>query len=90
MLEWGDSKPHGDHPASSEELQELKDENERLRKSLTLLQAHSLSLKDRLDTLLAEEEPRLGACETVALRIREVLGSDDCLGPLAEHLDENI
>ena len=46
------SEQAGNDPAMSAELEELKEENEGLRRSLTLLHAHSLSLQDQLDTLL--------------------------------------
>jgi hypothetical protein len=66
MLERGASKQAGKESAMSDELQELKDENERLRKSLTLLYMHSLKIQDQLDTLLAQENTVLDVCEAVA------------------------
>src|SRR5579883_1363374 len=56
MFEGRASERAGNHPATTEELQALKDENERLRKSLTLLHAHSLGLQDQLDALVAEKD----------------------------------
>jgi hypothetical protein len=64
------SERAGNHSAMSAELEELKDENEGLRRSLTLLHAHSLSLQDQLDTLL-EKGQMSGACDAVASRMRE-------------------
>ncbi len=52
MPERGASEPARDDPAPSEELEGLKEENGRLRKSLALLHAHSLRIQDRLDALL--------------------------------------
>jgi hypothetical protein len=64
------SEQAGNPTAIRAELEELRDENEGLRKSLTLLHAHSLSLQDQLDTLL-EKDKMSGACDAVASRMRE-------------------
>ncbi len=90
MVQWRASDQTGNHPASSEDLQELKDENERLRKSLTLLHAHSLRLQDQLDTLLAQENTMLDACERVASRMQEAPRADEYPGSLAGSLDDAI
>ena len=42
----------GKDSVMSRELRELKDENERLRKSLMWLHTHSLRIQDQLDALL--------------------------------------
>jgi hypothetical protein len=71
MFEGAASEQDGNHPATTEELQALKDENERLRKSLTLLHAHSLRLQDQLDTLLLHETESAHASEAVSPGVRE-------------------
>jgi hypothetical protein len=76
MRERGASEQAGNHPTLSEELRELKDENERLRKSLTLLHAHSLRLQDQLDTVLVQKDTMSGACEAVASGLREASRAD--------------
>ena len=70
MLDRVASEQAGNHPAMSAELEELRDENVGLRRSLTLLHAHSLSLQDQLDTLL-EKVRMSGKCDAVASRMRE-------------------
>jgi hypothetical protein len=52
MLDGMVSKPNWKDPALSEELDGLKEENERLKKSLALLHVHSLRLQKQLDTLI--------------------------------------
>jgi hypothetical protein len=52
MLDGMVSEPNWKDPALSEELDGLKEENERLKKSLALLHAHSLRLQEQLDTLI--------------------------------------
>lgn len=54
MLEPEAPELAAEHSVMSGELEELKDENQTLRKSLTLLHAHSLRLQDRLDSLLVD------------------------------------
>jgi hypothetical protein len=73
--------------AISEELQQLKDENERLRKSLTLLHAHSLRIQDQLDILLGHRNTLLDAFEVVASRVPADPRADEYSGALAGPLD---
>jgi hypothetical protein len=74
----------------SERLQELKDENGRLRKSLRLLHAHSLRLQAQLDTLLAPKNETMGACEEIASRMREDVRAEGYPGSLAGQLDDAL
>ena len=70
-FEPGASGQAGNDPATIEDIRELKDENETLRKSLTLLHAHSLRIQDQLDTLLGNGDERLDASEAMASRVPE-------------------
>jgi hypothetical protein len=90
MLKRGTSDQDANHPTPGEELQELKDENERLRRSLTLLHAHSLSLQDRLDALLARTDTMSGACEALAARMREAPRADVYPRSSAGQIDEKV
>ena len=87
MVELGASGQEGDESAMHDEIQELKDENERLRKSLTLLHTHSLRIQDQLDTLLGHRNALLDACEAVAAGVPEGPRADEysrsSVGPLA-------
>lgn len=87
-LEAGAFGQAGNDPATIEDFRELKDENEALRKSLTLLHAHSLSIQGRLDALLGNRDERLDAVEAVASRVREDPRTDQPLdGALSELTD---
>jgi hypothetical protein len=90
MLEPGASEHYGDVSAMSEALQELKDENERLRKSLTLLYTHCLRIQDQLDTLLVREDHVSDGRGAVASRIWEDPRADEYPGPSVEQLDGAI
>lgn len=61
-------RPTRNDPASSEEFDALKEDNERLRKSLALLHAHSLRIQDQLDTLLLQRSKSVVECEAVTPR----------------------
>ena len=71
VLERGASGHAGNDSATIEDIRELKDENETLRKSLTLLHAHSLRIQDKLDTLLGNADERLNAREAMASRLTD-------------------
>jgi hypothetical protein len=71
VLERGASGQAGNDPATIEDIRELKDENETLRKSLTLLHAHSLRIQDQLDTLLGNADERLNAREAMVSRLTD-------------------
>jgi hypothetical protein len=89
MFEGAASEQDGNHPATTEELQALKDENERLRKSLTLLHAHSLRLQDQLDTLLLHETESAHASEAVSPGVRENPRAEQYPGSAARQLDDH-
>lgn len=70
MLEGGASEPTRNDPVPSEEFDGLKEENERLRKSLALLHAHSLRIQDQLDTLLLHRSESVVECKAVTPDMR--------------------
>lgn len=76
MLEGGTSEPTRNDPAPSEEFDALKEENERLRKSLALLHAHSLRIQDQLDTLLLQRSEPVVECKAVTPELRGELPAD--------------
>jgi hypothetical protein len=88
--EWGASEQAGNHPVMSERLQNLEDENGRLRKSLRLVHAHSLRLQAQLDTLLVQKDKLLGACEAVVSRMREDVPAEGDPAALAGPLDDAL
>jgi hypothetical protein len=90
MAERVASAQTGKDSAMCEELQELKDENERLRKSLTLLHAHSLRIQDQLDALLGGRNTSLDACGVVASWVPEDRRADEYPGALAGQLDSAL
>ena len=87
VLERRPSGQAGDDPATIEDIQELRDENETLRKSLTLLHAHSLRIQDRLDALLERGNKPRDARETVACRVPEGPPEDGSSRPSVGPLD---
>ena len=92
VLERGPSGQAENGPATIEDIQELKSENETLRKSLTLLHTHSLRLQDQLDTLIGNGDERLDASEAMASRVPEGARADQdswsSVGPLDGALRE--
>ncbi len=83
MVEQVAAVQDGKDSAISEEFQELKDENERLRKSLTLLHTHSLRLQDQLEAVLGYRNTLPAADDLAACRVSEDPGSDRDPGALA-------
>jgi hypothetical protein len=75
MLEGDASEPARHDPALSEELEGLKEENGRLRKSLALLHAHSLRIQDQIDTLLSHGTESADAYEAVGAGMLENAGA---------------
>ncbi len=55
----------------SEEMLELKEEIERLRKSLALLHTYCLRIQEQRDTLLVDRDKLLNACQAVATWMRD-------------------
>ncbi len=53
------------------ELQELKDDNERLRKTLGVLHTHSLKLREQRDILLEQRDELVDVCAAIARSIRD-------------------
>jgi hypothetical protein len=90
MLEWGAADQVGNDSVMSEELQDLKDENERLRKSLALLHTYSLRLQEQRDTLVVHRDKLLDACEAVASWMRDDYRADEYPRSLLEQLDDTI
>jgi hypothetical protein len=86
MAERVASAQTGKDSAMCEELQELKDENERLKKSLTLLHAHSLRIQDQLDALLGGRNTSLDARGVVASWVPEDRQADEYPGALGGQL----
>jgi hypothetical protein len=63
--------------ALGNQLHELKGENARLRKSLALLHAYSLLLREQRDTLMVERDQFSGAYRAVATPMRDDLEAHD-------------
>ena len=89
MLERRTSEQARDCPAPSHEVEGLREENGRLRKSLALLHAHSLRIQDQLDTLLLHGAESARASEAVALGVREDSPAEQYLGSAAPQLDDH-
>jgi hypothetical protein len=60
-----------DHSVMSEELHGLRDENERLRKSLALLHTYSVRVQEQRDILAVQRDKLLDACETATTWLRD-------------------
>jgi superfamily II RNA helicase len=73
-----------------EEVEELKIENQRLRKSLALLHTYSLRVQEQRDTLVAQRETMLEVSEAVASCMRDDDRSDDYFIVVLEQLDDVI
>jgi len=56
--------------STSQKLQELKEDNERLRKTLAVLHLHSLRLRDQRDILLEQRDGLLDACTEIVRRVQ--------------------
>jgi hypothetical protein len=84
------SEPTRKDLALTEELDGLKEENGRLRKSLALLHAYSLKLQDQLDSLLLHGTEAAGACEAVAPGTRENSRAEPYPVSAADQLDGHI
>ncbi len=70
-LERGDADQGMKAPPSSGKLEELRDENQRLRRLISLLHAYSLNLLTQRDTVTAERDRLFDGCEATACRMRE-------------------
>jgi hypothetical protein len=90
MLERGAAQERGNDSPSSGELQELKDENQRLRRLLSLLHTYSLRLQAQRDALVAHRDKLLDPCEAIACRMREDYRVDEYSESLMEQLDDAI
>ena len=90
MLERGAAQERGNDSPSSGELQELKDENQRLRRLLSLLHTYSLRLQAQRDALVAHRDKLLDPCESIACRMREDYRVDEYSESLMEQLDDAI
>jgi hypothetical protein len=89
-LESAAARKFGNNSLMTEELDELKDENQRLRKSLALLHTYSLRLQEQRDIIVAQRETLLEVIEAVASRMRDDDRSDDSFTAVLEQLDEVI
>jgi hypothetical protein len=89
-LETAATYKFGNHSHTVDELVELKNENQRLRKSLALLHTYSLRVQEQRDTLVAHRDKLLEASEMVSSWMRDDDRSDDCFMAVLEHLDEVI
>jgi hypothetical protein len=89
-LESAAARKFGNNSLMIEELEELKDENQRLRKSLALLHTYSLRVQEQRDTLVAQRETLLEVSEAVASWMRNDDRSDDSLMLVLEQLDDVI
>ena len=90
ILEWRAADQAGNDSVMSEELQNLKDENERLRKSLALLHTYSLRVSEQHDTLLVQRDKLLDTCEAAASRVRDGYRADEYSTHLREQLEDAI
>jgi len=88
MPDCGASDQAGNDSVASEELQELKEENRRLRKSLTLLHTYSLRIQEQRDTLLVHRNKLLDAWEAVAGWMRKDYRADEQPGSLVGQIDQ--
>ena len=70
-LQGGAADQGGNDSEMNEELRELKDENEKLRRSLALLHTYSLKLHKRCETLAAQSDGLLDECEAAACLMRQ-------------------
>ena len=66
-LQGGAADQGGNDSEMNEELRELKDENEKLRRSLALLHTYSLKLHKHCETLAAQSDRLLDECEAAAV-----------------------
>jgi hypothetical protein len=65
--------------AESEQILEMKEEIERLRKTLALLHAHCLSVEEERDALLVQRDKLRDSNDAVTSGMRDNYQSDDCL-----------
>ena len=65
-LQGGAADQGGNDSEMTEELRELKDENEKLRRSLALLHTYSLKLHKQFESLAAQSDRLLDECEAAA------------------------
>ena len=95
----GESIPHlesaaayrsGNDSLMIEELEELRGENQRLRKSLALLHTYSLRVQEQHDTLVAQRDKLLEASEAVASRMRDDGRADNYSMTMLEQLENVI
>jgi hypothetical protein len=91
-LEWRAAGRASDVSSVEEELVGLKDENEKLRKSLALLHAYSLRVQEERDMLAEQRDRLLDACRAIASRMQDNdpawEASSDLWGQLNDPIDE--
>jgi hypothetical protein len=90
MHGWDDINQAKVEPVTCEELWELKDENERLRKSLALLHVYSLRIQDQLDILAVQRDRLLDTCEGIASWMRYDHAKEEHPIHLLRQLDDVI
>jgi len=71
LFEWEDTDQGMDESVMRDELQELKDDNERLRRALAVLHIHSLRLRDQRDILLEQRDELVNACAAIVRCMRD-------------------
>jgi len=90
MLESGATDQNRNESFMSKELQDLKDENERLRKSLALLHGYSLGLQEQRDTLVVQRDQLLDAYEAADFCLRADHRGEEYSKSLLGQFDDGI
>lgn len=90
MLESGASDQARAESVMNQELQELKDENARPRKSLALLHASSLTLREQRDTLVVQRDQLLDAYDAFVFGMRADHRAEEYSSSLRGQFDDII